>query len=215
MSGAARVDLRLAETVAELRACHPVMAQLRPELDEDAFIDRVRRQRLLGYRLLTARAPRGPVVGVAGFVLGETLAAGRHLRIDDLVTDERVRSRGVGRALLDWLRAYAVEADCEYVVLDLAPTSEEARRFPLREGFSHRGERFRLALAGGDGPQIGEADGRVQLRGGAGPLGENTLYPDVDANADGAAEDATDIIGAEDDEDFDPSHEGGLDPDFR
>ena len=44
------------------------MAQLRPELDEDAFIDRVRRQRLLGYRLLTARAPRGPVVGVAGFV---------------------------------------------------------------------------------------------------------------------------------------------------
>ena len=41
----------------------------------------------------------------------EMLATGRTLYVDDLVTDEAQRSRGYGKAMLDWLQAHARDAE--------------------------------------------------------------------------------------------------------
>ncbi len=47
----ASTTVRIAHTEADVRACYPVMAQLRPHLDEERFVEQVFRQEKQGYRL--------------------------------------------------------------------------------------------------------------------------------------------------------------------
>jgi GNAT superfamily N-acetyltransferase len=63
----------------------------------------------------------------------EMLATGRTMYVDDLVTDETRRSRGYGKALLDWLQARAREAGCATFSLDSGTHRQEAHAFYFRE----------------------------------------------------------------------------------
>jgi GNAT superfamily N-acetyltransferase len=95
-------EIQLAETEKEFARCFRVMAHLRPYLVESEFAGRIRAQQAQGYRLAVLD-DGGEVVAVAGFRVMEMLASGRTLYVDDLVTDESKRSRGFGKAMLDWL----------------------------------------------------------------------------------------------------------------
>lgn len=210
-----RLTVSFAEDEAAIRACWPVMAQLRTHLDEAAFLERVQRQRLAGYRLAAGHVGDRVAV-VAGFVLGEKLAWGRHLYVDDLVTDAGARSLGVGRAMMGWLKRHARDAGCASLHLDSGIQRVDAHRFYEREDLVGTSVHFAIDLgvcaAGGPaGPSrepttASHADEQspMRLRSGGGPLGEHTLYPQLDEDAPGDPDDYED-----------PSHEGGLDPDFR
>lgn len=133
-------------TIADLRDAHPVMAQLRPHLDVDAFVGQVRRQqRDHGYRLVGVRR-RGRIVALAGYRCGEFLAWGKILYVDDLVTDEATRSRGHGRALLHWLEREARRTGCAEIHLDSGVQRFGAHRFYLREGFDITSHHFAKKL---------------------------------------------------------------------
>lgn len=110
-------SIRDALTGADVARCFPVMVQLRPQLTEPEFVARVLRQRSQGYRLAFIETD-GRVTAVAGYRFGENLAWGRHLYVDDLVTDESVRSTGEGGALFDWLVGEARAAGCAQFHLD-------------------------------------------------------------------------------------------------
>lgn len=125
------MEIRLAETDAEIRRCFPVMVQLRPHLEEEEFVARVRRQQGAGYRLAFL-AVQGAVRSVAGYRMQEMLVRGRHLYVDDLVTDEDYRSQGYGDELFDWLLARAREAGCGYLELDSGVQRAAAHRFYFR-----------------------------------------------------------------------------------
>lgn len=101
----------------DVRRSYPVMKQLRPHLGEDEYVRRVREQRAGGYRLAIVEDD-GVVRAAAGFRIGEQLVQGRHMYVDDLVTDERERSKGHGRALFDWLVALAKADGCVMFELD-------------------------------------------------------------------------------------------------
>jgi len=111
------MSIRLAETDEEIRACFPVMAQLRPHLDAEGFVARVRRQMGGGYRLAFLE-DGGRVAAVAGFRVTENLAWGRFLYVDDLVTDGGSRSQGYGERIFDWLVAEAGREGCDELHLD-------------------------------------------------------------------------------------------------
>jgi len=125
-------EVKLAEAAAEIARCFPVMANLRPHLMAEEFVARVEAQRAQGYRLAYIE-DAGTVVAVAGFRVTEILATGRTLYVDDLVTDETRRSRGHGKAMLDWLQAYAREAGCATFSLDSGTQRQEAHGFYFRE----------------------------------------------------------------------------------
>lgn len=125
-------EIRLADTVEDIARCFPVMAHLRPHVLQTEFVDRVRAQQAQGFRLAFLEE-RGEVVAVAGFRVMEMLATGRTLYVDDLVTDETKRSRGHGKALLDWLQEFAREAGCETFSLDSGTHRQEAHAFYFRE----------------------------------------------------------------------------------
>jgi len=135
------MKIRVATTDDEISACYPVMRELRPHLREDEFVARVRRQEGAGYRLAFAEGAEG-VVAVAGFRVGENLASGRHLYVDDLVTYSHGRSKGYGAKLLTWLRSVAAAEGCAQLRLDSGFQREGAHRFYEREGMARVGFQF-------------------------------------------------------------------------
>lgn len=131
-----------AEAIA---ACAPVMRDLRPHVAEAAFLDRVQRQRAEGYRLAYVEAA-GEVAAVAGFRLGQNLAWGRYLYVDDLVTRASARSCGHGAQLLGWLRDEARRAGCDALHLDSGLPRKDAHRFYEREGLAITSMHFAESL---------------------------------------------------------------------
>jgi GNAT superfamily N-acetyltransferase len=121
-------------TDAEILATYDVMRQLRSHLMRQEYLRAVRRlTQTEGYRL-AALIEDGQVRAVAGYRFMEMLYCGRFLYLDDFVTDERVRSRGYGRQLLDWLKATARANGCSELHLDSRLHREAAHRFYQREG---------------------------------------------------------------------------------
>ena len=129
-----------------LRACHAIVVELRPHhKDIEAFVRQVQRQQEDGYRMICCQQD-GEVCAVAGFRVGECLAWGRFLYVDDLITCESGRGRGLGERLLLALRELGREAGCEQLVLDTALSNSLAQRFYFRAGLLARGLHFSMEL---------------------------------------------------------------------
>jgi len=115
-----------------LERAEAVHRQLRTELPADY---RTKMQRVFagGGRMVVA-AEGDAVRGLAVWRVHENTSTGVHLYVDDLVTDEGRRSRGVGHTLMQWLEQRARELSCVALVLDSGTQRTRAHRFYFREG---------------------------------------------------------------------------------
>lgn len=126
------MTINIAATGEDIRACYPVMRELRPHLDEETFVAQVLRQMAQhGYLLAYIKDDQGQVAAAAGFRVAEYLAWGKTLYLDDLVTRESARGRGHGGALLDWLLDHARSLDCAQFHLDSGVQRHDAHRLYL------------------------------------------------------------------------------------
>ena len=140
------MQIELAQSDRQIDACFPVISQLRPHLDRAEFVAQVRRQQAAGYELVhLVQSDR--IVAVAGYRIGESLAWGRYMYVDDLVTDAEARSAGYGQTLLDWLRQRAREAGCVQLHLDSGVQRYDAHRFYLRNRMAITSHHFTLVLS--------------------------------------------------------------------
>jgi ribosomal protein S18 acetylase RimI-like enzyme len=138
--------LRHAETEQELRACFPVMRELRPQLaNEQDLLERVQRMRGQGYRLLAAWHG-GQALALAGYRPQENLVYGRFLYVDDLVVAQADRGKRLGARLLQHLRTVAHDAGCRELVLDTALSNALGQRFYFRQGLLTRAIRFSVPV---------------------------------------------------------------------
>lgn len=111
------------------------MRQLRTHFKEvEVFVKQLEPQMAAGYRL-AASLNEGKVVAVAGYRFLEFLSWGKILYVDDLVTDERLRGKGHGGALLDWVAKKARGEGCNQVHLDSATHRHEAHKVYMNHGF--------------------------------------------------------------------------------
>ncbi|MEP6604370.1 MAG: GNAT family N-acetyltransferase [Spartobacteria bacterium] len=123
--------ISLAKTADDIRRCHAVMRELRPQFaDADKFIERAQRQQREGYLLAFVQA-EGEIRAVAGYRYSESLFSGKFMDVDDLVTREQDRSRGFGAQLFDWLMEQAREQGCENLELNSGVQRFDAHRFYL------------------------------------------------------------------------------------
>ena len=74
------------------------------------------------------------VTGVAVYRIYENTFNGRQLYVDDLVTDAKRRSSGVGRALLSYLEQKARAGGLDNLALDSGTQRQQAHKFYFREG---------------------------------------------------------------------------------
>jgi len=139
------VKIDLVESSEDILACFSVIRHLRDLEDATTFLRRVRSQQLSGYHLAALRDGGDPVA-VAGFRLGENLAWGRHLYVDDLVTLPEARSRRYGAALLTWLAEFGRSQGVDQLHLDSGKQRADAHRFYEREGLEASSIHFRRSL---------------------------------------------------------------------
>lgn len=115
--------------------CAPIMQQLRPNYDQQELIQQIKHQLQSGYKLLAAGPDESHILGVAGFRIGENLAWGKHIYIDDLVVDETCHSKGIGQLLLDFIIQFAQSKEIAQIHLDSGVQRFSAHKFYLRSGF--------------------------------------------------------------------------------
>jgi GNAT superfamily N-acetyltransferase len=140
-------SIRHAESEEDVLRCHPLMRQLRPRLSTaEEFLERWQSQARSGYRLLVRWLAAEPVA-LAGYRLTENLIHGRHLYVDDLVSDAATRGRGNGAELLRHLKAEARDRGCGQLVLDSGLSNVLAHRFYYREGLLGEALHFSMNLS--------------------------------------------------------------------
>ncbi|WP_166423710.1 GNAT family N-acetyltransferase [Paraglaciecola sp. 20A4] len=139
------VTCSLATTEKQISACYPLMYQLRPHLNQSEFIEQVICQQQSGYQILQAFRDK-TLSGVAGFIIGHKLAWGKHMYVDDLITDIQQRSLGVGAIMLQWLEQNALQHGCGQLRLDSGVQRFAAHKFYLREGFVISSHHFAKSL---------------------------------------------------------------------
>ena len=139
------MKLTLATTEAEIEATAHVMNELRTDYQLEDLIKAIKDQMQQGYQLLSVELD-GEVVGAAGFVMTRKLAWKKHIYVDDLITSSSVRSKGVGQAMLDWLKDYGKANGCEQLHLDSGVQRFDAHRFYLRHGFAINSHHFGMTL---------------------------------------------------------------------
>ena len=115
------------------------LLQLRPGLGSpEALVRHVdERLRAGGYRLIGAFEDGAEeATAAAGFRINEFLAWGRHLYVDDLVTAESSRGRGLADRLFAWLEDEAQRSGCTQFHLDsgVGEDRQDAHRFYFRHG---------------------------------------------------------------------------------
>lgn len=109
-----------------------VHRQLRPQLPAE-YTRRMSEVFGNGARMAVV-VEAGRVLCVTVWRLIENTYEGRRLYVDDLITDESVRSSGSGKLMLDWLAAKAASLDCDVLALDSGVQRQRAHQFYFREG---------------------------------------------------------------------------------
>jgi GNAT superfamily N-acetyltransferase len=141
------MNIKLAESSAELKRAAAVLLQLRPQYTLEKILKQIAKQQAAGFQVAMVEQD-GKTLCVAGFVITEKLAWGKHLYVDDLVTDTHSRSRGAGKAMIGWLKLYAREAGCRELHLDSGMQRKDAHRFYDREGFDRSSLHFVITELG-------------------------------------------------------------------
>lgn len=140
------MHIQHADTDAQIAATFDVMHQLRPHLVRAEYVARIRALMASdGFRLAFLEDD-GDVRAVAGYRTMDMLYCGRLLYVDDLVADERVRSRGYGARMLDWLKDEGRRQGCSELQLISRVIRERAHRFYFREGLGIECFHFRVRL---------------------------------------------------------------------
>jgi GNAT superfamily N-acetyltransferase len=86
------------------------------------------------------------VLGVAVWRAYENTFEDMHLYVDDLVTDQGSRSKGVGKLMLDECGRLARELGCTMLSLDSGTQRQRAHAFYFREGMTIGSFHFRKPL---------------------------------------------------------------------
>lgn len=135
------MTVKIAKTEAEVQKCWYVFSLLRPHLTEEVFVETVIEMLSEGYQLAYIEAD-GEVVSAVGFRYLQMLYNGKQIYIDDLTTSDKVRGKGYGTALLDYVIELAKANNYDCVTLDSGPSRHTAHRLYLNKGFQISSHHF-------------------------------------------------------------------------
>lgn len=137
------IELR---TDAELKEAFPVMQELRQHLTEETYFELLRPMMSRGYRLFGVRES-GAIVALAGITIDTNFYNLRHLWVYDLITSEKVRSKGYGQTLLTHVEQVARDEGCHCIALASGLWRKDAHRFyEERMGYERVSYEFKKTL---------------------------------------------------------------------
>ena len=122
-----KVDIKLLNP-EELPGILPLIQQLNPTIPFETLKERLAGMVQQGYQCVAAYQ-KGELVGAAGFWFGTRFYCGKYVDVDNVIVDQRLRSRRIGKLLMDWVETFAGrhDAKCRFWML--------IQRIPKRIGF--------------------------------------------------------------------------------
>lgn len=109
---------------------YELLKTLRPHLSFNDFIMTYKKAfKADGYQLTGFVNDRNELVSIMGHRILHDFVHGKHLYIDDLVTDEKHRSHGQGALLLDYAEKLAIEHKCKSLRLCTGIDNERGKKF--------------------------------------------------------------------------------------
>lgn len=81
-------------------------------------------------------------VAICGFWIGNKLWCGKYLELDNIVVRQKYRRLGVGKRIMEYMHAKAIEENCTMLSLDSYTTNYKAHRLFYNEGFAPKGFHF-------------------------------------------------------------------------
>lgn len=139
------MSVSLVKTKEEIEKCFEVMVFLRPHLIKEEFVDKVHSQFDQGYQIACIFKDDN-AVSLIGYRFLETMAWGRILYIDDLITHPEHKKCGYASQLLNWALAKAKQAQCDQVHLDSGYQRNDAHRLYLNKGFDMTSHHFSMLV---------------------------------------------------------------------
>lgn len=135
--------IKFARSDEEYVQCFEIISLLRPHLDLNEFLFRVKRMcSEIGYQLVYLI--EGDIKVVAGIRFSEWLHTGKYIEIEEFITREGDRSKGYGGQLFDWILEYAKEKKCNQVRLVSGVSRELAHKFYLDKGMVNEAKYFSI-----------------------------------------------------------------------
>lgn len=122
------MEIEELQTQEEWQEAFSVMHELRRDLDEQAYLCLLTSMVKEGYRLFALR-DLGVIVSLAGIAILTNFSYGRYVWVYDLVTTSRVRSKGYGSRLLEFIEEVARRENCGVVALSSGLERTDAHRF--------------------------------------------------------------------------------------
>ena len=141
------MEVQLLKSDTDLPAIAEVLLQLRPQYTKELLIAQIKKQQISGYKIAYIKSSDN-ILCVAGFVVGEKIAWGKHIYIDVLVTNEDHRSTGVGAFIINWFKSYCKELGCKQLHLDSGIQKFSAHRFYLNNRFNIASHHFSITEIG-------------------------------------------------------------------
>lgn len=112
----------------DLLKAFPLIKQLGAPFSEETYLNLIEDMKKEGYKMFALYAEE-EVVSVTGVSKLTTLQYGKHVCVNELVTDENQRSKGYGQILLSFINEWAKENSCDVVVLSSGLQRVEAHKF--------------------------------------------------------------------------------------
>jgi len=137
------MEVKIAKTDSDLLKVSDILLEFHSSFNQENLVLQIKEQQQNGYQLAYVES-EGEVLCICGFVVGLKLARGKHIYIDDLVTEKHYRSTGAGKFMIDWLKLYAREIGCGQIHLDTRVHRFSAHKFYLREGFNIASHHFSI-----------------------------------------------------------------------
>jgi ribosomal protein S18 acetylase RimI-like enzyme len=132
--------------IVDLEQAYQIMKELRTKLSLKDFISIYNQARSADQYTLIGAFVGDECVAVMGYRILFDYVHGKHLYIDDLVTTESYRSKGVGAKLLKKAEEIAKKSACAYFRLCTGFENESAKKFYEREGLNLRAVVYKKKL---------------------------------------------------------------------
>lgn len=131
----------------DLERCYPVMKELRTALSFNDYMEIFEQAHAAdGYEIVGIESD-GEVAAVMGYRILFDYVHGKHLYIDDLVSTESQRSKGLGAQLLAYAENLAKELGCKGLRLCTGIENELGKKFYERHNWKLRAVAYKKKLS--------------------------------------------------------------------
>ncbi len=136
----------IARTKSDLEKCYPIMKELRPHLSLAEYFEIYQQAHSRDDYEIVALEQEGKILAVMGYRVLSDFVRGKHLYIDDLVSSEKFRSKGLGAELLLYAEAIAPSLGCKVLRLCAGLENERGMTFYEKNGWTKRAYAYRKKL---------------------------------------------------------------------